>query len=148
MKKLIGFLFALAAGLMIGHGAEPGKPVYVQFIWGTDRDCPTKNCREIGPRLSHKLSPVFRWKHFWELDRKKLVLTPQKLTRVELQGDRKLEVLLVKPGELEVRLYRRSGLITKTRHTYTGQMFILGGEEDTRESFFVVVRPDDPPSNE
>lgn len=148
MKKLTGFLFAIAAGLSISVGAESPTPVYVQFIWGTDREAQNSAWHEIGPKLSRKLSPVFRWKHFWELDRKKVSLPPKKLTRVDLQGDRKLELQLVNPGEMEVRLYRRSGLVTKTRHTYTGQMFILGGEEDNRESFFVVIRPDAPLSGE
>jgi hypothetical protein len=128
--------------------AEAGKTLYVQFILGTDKACPQASCREVGPKLSRKLSPVFRWKHFWEIDRKKLVVQPKKTTRIELAGDRKIEIVLTRADEAEVRLYRRSGLITKTRHTFGGRMSILGGEEDTHDSFFIVVRSDEPASNE
>jgi len=130
MKFLLGFVLALIA--ISGSAASPpeqSKSIYLQVILGTDRTCPQKTCREIGPKLSKKLSPVFRWKHFWEVDRRKLVLQPKKTTRVELAGDRKVEIVFARSDEVEVRLYRRN-------------------EEDTRDSFFIVVRPDEPALNE
>jgi hypothetical protein len=119
--------------------------LYVQVIRGTDQQRPAgKNYREIGPKLSAKLSPVFKWKHYWETDLKKVDLDPAKVTRLALAGQRTLEIERLKSGELEVRLFRRSGLVTKTRQARNGRMAILGGEESNKESFFVVVRPDEP----
>ena len=148
MKFFVGVVWALMAVAGSAATAEPSKAIYVQFILGTDKSCPQANCREIGPKLSKKLSPVFRWKHFWEIDRKKLVVQAKKTTRIELAGDRKMEINFTKSDEVEVRLYRRTGLITKTRHSFGGPMSILGGEEDTHDSFFIVVRGDEPANNE
>ncbi len=127
--------------------AASTKPsvLYVQVIRGTDEAKPAgKNYREIGPKLSAKLSPVFKWKHYWETDLKKVDFDPTKVTKLALAGQRTLEIERLKSGALEVRLFRRSGLVTKTRQATHGRMAILGGEEATRESFFVVVRPDEP----
>ena len=128
------------------HAAAPTTSVlYVQVIRGTDQDKPAgKHHREVGPKLSAKLSPVFKWKHYWETDLKKVDFDPAKIAKVALSGQRTLEIEKLKSGDLEVRLFRRSGLVTKTRQAKNGRMAILGGEESNKESFFVVVRPDEP----
>lgn len=142
MKRLAGLCFLFVAlGAMAS--ADQGRTIYVQFIRGTDQACTGANCREIGPKLSRKLSPVFRWKHFWEVDRKKLSVS-KKITKMELPGDRKLEIQFTKADEIEVRLYRRTGLVTRTRHPTNNPLCVLGGEEENHESFFVVVRQDEP----
>jgi len=140
---------------MVAVRAVPAEQAtyYVQVIWGTDQNRPpgtksatktAENHREIGPKLSAKLSPVFRWKHYWETERCTVQLSPAKVTKVSLANNRTLEIERLKSGEMEVRLYRRSGLVTKTRQPRNGCMAILGGEDSRRDSFFVVVRPDEP----
>ena len=129
--------------------AAETKTLYVQVILATDDSKPAgPPCREIGPKLSAKLSPVFRWKHYWETDRKKVEFDPRKSTRIELPNQRTLEIEKLKTGELEVRLLRRRGLLTKTRQSSRTGMAILGGEEPGKDSFFVVVRPDEPTNRE
>lgn len=144
MTKLFVALMAVALCTQ-SFGAGTNKTVYIQFIRGTDRGCTGGTCREVGPKLAKKLSPVFRWKHYWEIDRKKLVINLKKPTKIELPGDRKLELRLTGTDDVEALLYRRTGLVTKgAHHSLNTRMFILGGEEDSRESFFVVVRSDEP----
>jgi hypothetical protein len=142
MRTIFTFLFAFAVAIS-ASAAEPAKTIYVQFIRGTDKDC-KNTCREIGPKLAGKLSPVFRWKHYWEIDRKKLTVTGTRPTRMELPGDRRLEIQHNGKNEVEARLYRRTGLVTKEHKSLNSGMLILGGEEESRESFFVVVRKDEP----
>lgn len=141
---MAGLVFACIALVTANAAAEPVRSVYVQFIRGTDQSCTGAHCREIGPKLSRKLSPVFRWKHFWELDRKKLAVRRKGVTRIEVPGDRSLEIEFTKSDEIEVRLSRRTGLVTKARHLLKHEMCVLGGEETNRESFFVIVRQDEP----
>jgi hypothetical protein len=131
-------------------GAAPAatSPVpdktYVQVIWGTDQSRPAgTNYREIGPKLSAKLSP-FRWKHYWETERKTVKLEASKVTKVLLANHRALELERLKNGDIEVRLFRKSGLVSKTRYTSSSCMAILGGEKESKDSFFVVVRSDEP----
>jgi hypothetical protein len=118
-------------------------------IWGTDQDKPAgSHYREIGPKLSAKLNPVFRWKHYWETERKKVSIDPAKVTKVQLANQRMLEIEKLKSGDAEVRFFRRSGLVTKSRQQVNGRMHILGGEDSSKDSFFVVVRPDEPKNGE
>ena len=46
--------------------------------------------------------------------------------------------------DVGARLFRKSGLVSKTRYTANGCMAILGGEQASKDSFFVVVRSDEP----
>jgi hypothetical protein len=144
MKAILGILFACLAVTGFSAVPEQSKTVYVQLILGTDQPCGQITCREIGPKLSKKLSPVFRWKHFWELDRRKVTLQSRQTNRIDLPHDRKLEIIFTRANETEVRLTRRNGLVTKTGYKLDNPMVVLGGENDSRESFFVVVRTDEP----
>ena len=141
---LVSLLVACASA-----AAAERSTLYVQVIWGTDQDRPAgTSYQAVGPKLSAKLSPVFRWKHYWETERKKVQLDATKVTKVVLSHQRTVEIERLKSGETEVRLYRRSGLLTKNRQPSNGRMFILGGEDSSRDSFFVVVRPDEPKNGE
>lgn len=137
---LLYFVFAIAHAMPAERAT-----LYVQVICGTDHEKPAgANYREIGPKLSAKLSPVFRWKHYWETERKTVRVDPAKVTKVALAHQRSLEIERLKSGDLEVRLFRRSGLVTKARQATRTRMTILGGEDTTKDSFFVVIRSDEP----
>ena len=138
------FLLALVHARAVDHTA-----LYVQVICGTDQEKPaSSHYREIGPKLRAKLGPVFRWKHYWETERKKVHVDPAKVTKVQLANQRTLEIEKLKSGDMEVRLFRRTGLITKSRQQVNARMHILGGEDSSKDSFFVVVRPDEPMNGE
>src|SRR6185503_8431360 len=84
MNRAVLLLLGLAAAVL-GARAADSMPVYVQVIWGTDQDKPAgASYHEVGPKLSSKLSPVFRWKHYWETERKKVLFDPGKVTKVSL----------------------------------------------------------------
>ena len=145
----LGWVFVCLACALLPMRAADRTTLYVQVIWGTDQEKPAgAHYREIGPKLSAKLSPVFRWKHYWETERKKVQTDPVKVTKVPLANQRSLEIERLKSGETEVRLFRRTGLVTKNRQGPNGRMFILGGEDSSRDSFFVVVRSDEPKNND
>ena len=128
--------------------ADTTRTLYVQFIWATDQERPSgTNYREVGPKLTRKLSPL-RWKHYWEVEQKQIGVRSQHATRVNLPRQRKVEIELLKTGDVDVRLYRRTGLVTKTRQTINGKMAILGGEEENKDYFFLVVRSDEPQHGE
>lgn len=145
----VGWLVVCILLAVASAHADERQTVYVQVISGTDKDRPPGTTHQaIGPKLSKKLSPVFRWKHYWETERKKVQLDPAKVTKVGLSHQRSLEIERLKSGETEVRLFRRSGLVTKNRQPSKDRMIILGGEDPSRDSFFVVVRPDEPKNGE
>ena len=148
MTRIELFLICFLS-IIIHAAAVESSVLYVQVIRGSDQERPVgASYHEVGPKLSAKLSPVFRWKHYWETERKKVQLDAGKITKVALANQRSLEIERLKSGDLEVRLFRRTGLVTKTRQACDGRMAILGGEESGKESFFVVVRSDEPVGRE
>ena len=148
MLRATLLLTCLFATLLFAAAAEK-RTLYVQVILGCDQDKPSKpSYKKVGPKLAAKLSPVFRWKHYWETERKKIEFDPAKVTKVDLANQRTLEIERLKTGEFEVRLTRKSGLVTKARQSKRGGMAILGGEESSKDSFFVVVRTDEPVNSE
>jgi hypothetical protein len=143
MNRAAVLLLAIVTAVAGVQAAEQTS-LYVQVIWGTDQERPAgASYHEIGPKLSAKLSPVFRWKHYWETERKKVLIDPARVTKVALANQRTVEIERLKTGDVEVRLFRRSGLVTKCRQS-NGRMHILGGEDSSKDSFFVVVRHDEP----
>jgi hypothetical protein len=148
MNRVGLFLLCFAFAVIHASAAET-KTLYVQVILGTDQDKPAgSNYREVGPKLKARLSPIFRWKHYWETERKKVSADLAKVTKVSLGHQRAIEIERLRSGEIEVRLFRRTGLVTKNRQLANGHMIILGGEDSSRDSFFVVVRSDEPKTGE
>ena len=142
-------LLAFLLLALLCTAAPEKRTLYVQVILGCDQDRPSNPAhKEIGPKLAAKLSPVFRWKHYWETERRKVEFDPAKVTRLTLANERTLEIERLKTGEFEVRLFRKSGLLTKARQPGQGGMAILGGEQPSKDSFFVVVRADEPVNRE
>jgi hypothetical protein len=138
-------LLVLMAYCNIVRAAEERVTYYVQAIRGTDSDKPpTPEAKAIGPKLSGKLSPVFRWKSYWEVHRLHVVLTKGKTERVKLPGGLEVEVARAKEDKREVRLYRNGKLTRKLTQPANKTMTIIGGMAEPDNSWFVVVRRDKP----
>jgi hypothetical protein len=118
---------------------------YVQLIRGTDHEHRQEaSWKPIGPKLSSRLSPVFRWKHYWEVSRHHLPVEHGKAQRCRLSDVREVEIELVNPSEIEIKLYSNGRLAQKSRQLVRTHMGIMGGERTADESWFVVVRRDEP----
>ncbi len=118
---------------------------YVQLIRGTDQQRPTEETwRPVGPKLSHRLSPVFRWKNYYEVNCQPLSVERGKISRTRLSSDRQVEVEFLNASEVEIRLYLKGKLMETSRHLVHTRMIIMGGERTKDESWFVVVRRDKP----
>ena len=151
MKHAALFLACLLLGspaLLPVGAAESPATLFVQVVWGTNGEPPAgMKCPEIGPKLAARLSPVFRWKHYFETERHPVAHDPQKVSKVSLANKRTLEIEKLKAGGTEIRLYCNGKLITKARQPLDAKetrMTILGGEEANKDSYFVVVRADEP----
>jgi hypothetical protein len=120
---------------------------YVQIIRGTNGDKPNDAMWEVvEPKLTKKLSPIFKWKHYWEMKRQTVSVTKGKVTRVAATGEREVEIELVKENQIELRLYRKRELRRKMKASVETTMTILGGEAPENEGWFIVVRRDKPSS--
>jgi len=144
MKSLLGFLVLLGvSAVCLGDG----KPVilYAQVIRGTDQKTPAHaSWKPIGPKLSKQLCPIFRWNHYWEVNRQKVSVLPGMPARIKLTPQREIEIHLRDAGESEIRLFSAGKLVRKSRQQLESKMTIMGGGWEQAESWFIVVRRDKP----
>ena len=137
---------ALAATATRGAAAEPPVTLYVQFIRGTNEQKPKQaNWKLVGPKLSKRLSPVFKWQNYWEVSQQAVGVYPGKVAMVPLDESRRLELELVNAKEVEMRVYQNRNLTRKPRQPiHSSHMEIIGGSRERETCWFVVVRHDKP----
>lgn len=143
MKRALAVMLLLV-GLWEGSAAA-GEKLYIQsVIANNDSESPAKGARPIGPRLAEKLSPVFRWKYYWELELREIAI-PKELQKLKLPSGLWVEVGPIVKGEIEIRLYRGKDLVRKVRYRIQeDEMIIIGGDGEKRSAWFVVVRREKP----
>ena len=149
IRRLSWVLMLTLWGIQTGPAKAEGQAVpqtyYVQLIRGTDQERqPEANWKPVGPKLANRLSPVFRWKHYWEVNCQPVSVETGKVSRCRLNDVREIEIELSSPSEIEFRLYSKGKLMEKSRHLAHTRMGIMGGERTKNESWFVVVRRDKP----
>ena len=144
MKALFS-LFVLLGVSAAGLAEDQPVTLYAQVIRGTDQEKPPKaGWKPVGPKLSSRLCPKFRWKHYWEVSRQAVQLQPGKSVRIKATPEREIEIELGRSGESEIRLYSAGKLVRKSKQTPESKMTIMGGGSDESESWFIVVRHDKP----
>jgi len=139
-------LSAVSASEAGAPGAE-GQPLiyYVQLIRGTDQEHRQEAAwKPIGPKLANRLSPVFRWRNYWEVSCQPVFVEKGKVSRCRLSDVREVEIALINPSEIEIKLYLKSVLMEKSRQLVRTHMAIMGGDRIKDESWFVVVRREKP----
>lgn len=144
MKILFGFFVVLGISAVCLAESQP-VTLYAQVIRGSDQAKPPQaDWKPIGPKLSSRLCPQFRWNHYWEVSRQAVHVHPGKPARIKAAPDREIEIELRGSGESEIRLYTSGKLVRKSRHSAESKMAIMGGAGDASESWFIVVRRDKP----
>ncbi len=137
--------------LLLGTGCEknatkPGATFYLQLVRGADPGAQSEpGWRPVGPQLKGKLQSVFRWKHYWEIARASvLVQGGQRVRRLMCPG-REVEIQLLDPQNMAVRIYRDGKLARSREQPVTGAFCVVGGDEGRDQSWFIIVRRDKPP---
>lgn len=144
MKILFGLLVLLAVNVAAAADDQP-VVFYTQLIRGTDQEqLRQQNWKPVGPKLSKKLCPKFRWRNYWEVSRKTLNVQSGKATRVRLSQEREIEIELRNKEESEIRLYTAGKLVRKSRQPLQSKMTIMGGGAEEADCWFIIVRRDKP----
>jgi len=147
MKTLIAIcslLLLLAAGCRPAAG-EAGKKFYVQLVRGNDEAAPpAPDARAVGAKLTDRLQSVLRWKHYWELRRDSLVLPCGHKVRKRISSEREVEIELSPSQSIAVRVYLDGRLSQSRTQPASGAFFITGGDRGRNQSWFIVVRDDQP----
>jgi hypothetical protein len=143
MKSVVRLLVLFLIG---AAGFAHGEAItfYAQLIRATDKENQEAGWKPLGPNLSKQLCPKFRWKNYWEVNRQPLTVQSGSKTRVRLSPEREIEMELRGAGESEIRLYTAGKLVQKSKQSLESRMSIMGGNRENDESWFVVIRRDQP----
>ncbi len=146
MKLCLALLLAAWVGAILAPAAQETKVTYyVQLVRGTDQaKPPTPESKPIGPRLSNRLRPVFRWEHYWEISRHEVRVAPGSAVKVRCNPERAVEVALSAEGNRKVTAFCRGKAVASLTRPAGAEMTILGGDREGKTGWFIVVRRDKP----
>ena len=133
--------------LLLICGASKGwteEKYYVQLIKATNEPKPpAKGAKQIGTNLGERLSAL-RWKYYWEVQRREATVIDTKSQKVQLDGERAVELAPKADGKIEVRLYRDGAVARKSSHRVHDHMMAIFGGDERENAWFVVVRREEP----
>ncbi len=138
-------LLALLAALPLAVAAD--ETLKLELVWGTNDDKPpAKSVREAGPKLTGKLSSVFKWKNYFIVNEE--IFTLPKKARQPLELSNKCHVVVrdIGDGNVEVDLLDNKGesfkkLTKSLKQLHQGDHAVIGGEDKTKwgDAWFVVL---------
>jgi len=142
MKRLTLLLSLTLFAIALVAGLEDSSITFcIQLIRGTNLEEPQNaSWKPVGPRLTKRLSPVFRWKAYWEVSRHAAKVDLGKTTRVRLSKEREVEIKLMDREKAEVRLFVNGKLSRTSKQSIDTRIWVLGGDKEMDESWFIVVK--------
>jgi hypothetical protein len=146
MKLVLVLLAMTCLGGAPAWGAEASKVTYyVQLVRGSDEaKPPAPDSKPIGPKLSSRFRPVFRWEHYWEMSRQEVRLAHGQTAKVDLNKERSVEISLSPEGTRKVTAFCKGKAVSTLTRPAGAEMTILGGDREGKTGWFIVVRRDRP----
>jgi hypothetical protein len=144
VKALLAWTLAAVLWTTTAYAKDEGVTYYIQTIVGTNRAEKGDGWKKVGPQLQRELSPVFQWKHYWQVNSQQIEASKGKVSRVQLTKMRELEVAIRPDDQLEIRLYRDGKVVRKLKDVVSHRHLVMGGDSNKDEAWFVVVRRDKP----
>jgi hypothetical protein len=114
-----------------------------QLVWGTNGEKPKdKPLKELDPKLQERLKGVFKWKNYYEVNRKPLPVPKAGAQKVKLSDKCELQVQDLGSSRIEIRLFGEGVLVVKkVQSVIPGEAIVLGGFDKNDTAWFVVVTP-------
>ena len=146
MKTLVCIGLLALAALPLVFGADTEKVTYyVQLIRGNNDDKPpVPQAKRIGPKLSKKLCPVFKWESYWEISRQQIELGRGQKAKVKLSREREVVIDLSDAAKRKVIVYSEGKEVSRISRPVGEGMTVVGGDRGHDSVWFIVVRRDKP----
>ena len=141
----------LAAGLaalaMPVRAADDCAKIRAVLIWGTNDPKPENSkLKDLDPKTGRKLRAVFKWKDYYEVNRKEFAATKTGNEKVRLSEKCEIAVRDFGKSTVEVKLYGEGQLVvTKRQIMKPGELLVLAGEDKNDTAWFVAftLAPED-----
>jgi hypothetical protein len=138
-------LVFLVLPLWANAADDNAQVFYVQLIRGSnDEKPPESQAKAVGPKMSQVLTPVFKWKYYWQVSEQEVSVAPAKVSKLNLQV-RDLELQIMPEDQVEARLYEKGKLMRTSRQKVSAAApLVMGGSPNDNNAWFIVVRKDKP----
>ena len=147
------FLVCVAASLWFLSAASPVSAadlvLRTQLLWGTDQEKPrSATYKEVDPKVKGKLSRIFKWQHYFEINQQKVTLGPKDTKRLKLSAKCEIDVRFLDEHTLEIKLYGEGKWTKTVRQSVValnrGELSVLAGDDKDKygDAWFVVLSAD------
>jgi hypothetical protein len=144
MKRLL--LVLLLIGPPMARAADsPPITFYIQLVCGSDSTTPpSPQAKLVGQKLDQRLRDVFRWKNYWEVRRESVSLKTGGSVRRRITPERDVEIDLPTDHNMTISMYLDGKLTRKRQQSVDAAFYIAGGDTSASDSWFIIVRRDNP----
>jgi hypothetical protein len=142
LPVLLAFLLAASA-----NAADKAKPVVycVQLIRATeDSRPPVPGSKQIDPKLDKCLHSAFKFKNFWEINRREVPIAAGKKAMTRLTSERQVEIDLTEPGKRKVTAFDHGKSVFREVRPLGRAATIIGGDHDSQSVWLIIVRRGEP----
>lgn len=136
---LLGFLVVCLHSGVASAVAE--AKVQAILVWGTDETNPTKkSLKQLDSRLHEKLAKVFKWQHYFEVNRQSSGLLAGKSQGLKLSEECSVEIKMLPDNVAEVKLIGKGKTLVTRRHSLAKtEALVLAGDDRNNNAWFVVL---------
>jgi hypothetical protein len=113
-----------------------------RLIWGTnEKESPNPKHKRIDTPLTEKLSKVFKWQHYFEVNRHVVTLSVNRMKKVEMSPKCVVEIKHLGNSRVEVKLFGEDKFVSQTTETLPkGEWLVLAGSSKNDTAWFVVLK--------
>lgn len=113
-----------------------------RLIWGTDGEKPSKPpLKDIDGALAEKLRGIFKWKNYFEVNRKVLAPSKSGTLRAVLSEKAEVEVRELDNNNVEVSLFGEGKHVKKIKQPVTNKLIVIAGDDKNDTAWFVIITP-------
>ena len=133
----------MAAALLLAasaHIAAQADPITLQalLVLGTSKE--QKDHMEASAAIKSKLARVFKWKHYYELNSKRMNIADAATKSAKLSRAASIKVTNKKNGKVAVSLFSKGKmLVQKTQSLKPGSHMVLAGSTASDSAWFIVL---------
>ena len=126
-----------AASAQVAAQADP-ITVQARLVLGVSKE--QKDQMEVSAAIKMKLARVFKWKHYYELNSKRMNIADAATKSANLSRAASIKVTNRKNGKVAVTLFSKGKmLVQKTQNLKPGSHMVLAGNTESDSAWFIVL---------
>lgn len=115
------------------------------LVWGTDDEkSPNPEHKKVDSKVDKKLKKLFKWKHYFEVNKKQFSLKDGETKKIALSKDCEIKVRNAGKDSVELQIFGKGECVGKISQALPkGELLVTGGNAANFTGWFVVLRQSD-----